>query len=95
MPMPKKVAGLSKIAQIASGSDYTVVLDSDGKVFAFGNNGYGQLGISGNSTRVMEPHQLFIPASQGRVVEIACGEEHSAYLDARGVVHTWGYGVDG
>ena len=43
----------------------------------------------------MQPTQLFIPASQGRIVEIACGEEHSAYLDERGNVHTWGYGIDG
>ena len=93
--MPKKVEGLSKIAQIACGSDYTMARDEDGKVFAFGNNGYGQLGISGNATKVTTPTQLFIPASQGRIVEIACGEEHSAYLDARGQVHTWGYGVDG
>lgn len=55
VPMPKKVEGLEKVKQIACGSDYTIALDSDGKVFAFGNNGYGQLGISGNATKVMKP----------------------------------------
>ena len=34
-------------------------------------------------------------ASHGRIVQIACGEEHSAFLDERGNAHTWGYGIDG
>ena len=93
--MPKKIEGLSKIVRIDCGSDYTMVLDNEGKIHAFGNNGYGQLGISGHGTKVMEPKMLFVSASQGKVIDIACGEEHSAYLDERGVVHTWGYGIDG
>lgn len=93
--MPKKVEGLSNIVSVSCGSDYTLALDSRGKVFAFGNNGYGQLGLTGSATKVTEPKMLFIPASQGKVVEIACGEEHSAYLDEHGNVHTWGYGNDG
>ena len=59
-------------------------LTSEGKVYAWGNNGYGQLGLSGNATKVLAPEQLFIPASVGKVVQISCGEEHSAYLDERG-----------
>ena len=38
---------------------------------------------------------MFISASQGKVVDFSCGEEHSAYVDSRGNVHTWGYGQDG
>ena len=91
----RKVEGLKDIVKVVCGSDYTMALDKRGKIYSFGNNGYGQLGISGNATKVMEPKMLFIPASAGRVVDIACGEEHSAYLDDQGRVHTWGYGNDG
>ena len=78
--LPKKVDGLKDIVKIECGSDYTMALSKDGTIFAFGNNGYGQLGVSGNATKVMKPTK--VPAS--KVIDISCGEEHSAYLDSDG-----------
>lgn len=92
---PQKLNDLSNIVQISAGSDYTMCLDANGKVYAWGNNGYGQLGISGSATKVLSPEKLLISASLGKVVQISCGEEHSAFLDERGSAHTWGYGQDG
>ena len=45
--------------------------------------------------KVFTPTKIFISAAQGKVVDFSCGEEHSAYIDSRGNVHTWGYGQDG
>ena len=72
-----------------------MALDKSGKLYAFGDNTYGQLGSSNDSIRVKEPKRIFVPPSQGKVVDFSCGEEHSAYVDSRGNVHTWGYGQDG
>lgn len=72
-----------------------MALDRDGKLWAFGDNRYGQLGVSVDSLVVSEPTKLFVPASVGGIVDFSCGEEHTAYIDARGNVHTWGYGMDG
>ena len=92
---PKKVEGLSNITKIDCGSDFTMVLDDKGKLFAFGNDVYGQLGIASSNVSIKEPTKLSIPMSQGPVVDFSCGEEHAAYIDSKGNCHTWGYGQDG
>ena len=69
-----------------------MVKDKNGKLYAFGDNSYGQLGINQDTLKILTPQKLFISASQGKVVDFSCGEEHSAYVDSRGNVHTWGYG---
>jgi hypothetical protein len=39
--LPKKIEGLKDIVKIECGSEYTMALDKNGKLFAFGQNGYG------------------------------------------------------
>ncbi|TDZ38686.1 Protein FMP25 [Colletotrichum trifolii] len=48
---PHEVAGLSgfKIAKIAAGDLHSVALGQDGKVFTFGDNTFGQLGIAADA----------------------------------------------
>ena len=41
---PLQVSGLSGVAAIAVGEDYSPALKADGTVWAWGYNGYGQLG---------------------------------------------------
>jgi len=36
-----------------------------------------------------------LPHGAGHVVDFSCGEEHSAFLNDKGEVFTWGYGNDG
>jgi len=43
-PLPAQVPGLSNVVAIAGGYDYSLVVTSNGQVFAFGNDGQGQLG---------------------------------------------------
>src|SRR5205807_2025666 len=38
--------GTNRIVQVAAGPDHGVALDSSGKVWTWGNNGFGQLGRS-------------------------------------------------
>lgn len=38
---------------------------------------------------------MSLPHGAGHVVDISCGEEHSAFLNEKGEVFTWGYGNDG
>lgn len=53
--MPRKIEGLKDIVKIECGSEYTMALDKNGRLFAFGQNGYGQLGVSGKATKVAQP----------------------------------------
>jgi alpha-tubulin suppressor-like RCC1 family protein len=45
----KMPAGSGRIAQIAAGADYSLALTSDGRLYAFGGNNYGQLGSTNNN----------------------------------------------
>ena len=51
---PELVEGLSgvKIRMISSGRDHTICADEEGKVYAWGFNGYGQLGIGNNKIQL-------------------------------------------
>lgn len=72
-----------------------MALDRDGNLWTFGSNNYGQLGLAGINNKCTEPTQITKSRSQGAISDFACGEEHAAYIDSHGSVHTWGYGLDG
>lgn len=44
--IPTKIEGLENIVQVTGTNDSSIALDSNGKVFVFGNNGCGQLGLN-------------------------------------------------
>lgn len=52
---PQKVKNLEGIVKVECGNDYTVVLDDEGRLFTFGNNTYGQLGLVNNVNKLNEP----------------------------------------
>jgi alpha-tubulin suppressor-like RCC1 family protein len=94
--MPKKVEGLKDIVKIDCGMDYTMCMDKNGKLYSWGSNRYGQLGITGTNTyKINKPMSTSIPPGVATVIEFSCGEEHSAFLTEKGEVFTWGYGNDG
>lgn len=90
-PLPiQKESGsrLSKIKAIAAGSNHTVALDSEGKVWTWGRNNHGQLGYSTNSQVSAEPTE--IPGITTPIVAIAAGEYHTLAVTANGKVLAWG-----
>lgn len=88
--------GLGKIVRIDCGMDYTMALDSEGKLYSWGSNRYGQLGTTqANINKHNAPALMHLPHGAGKVVDISCGEEHSAFLNDKGEAFTWGYGNDG
>jgi chromosome segregation ATPase len=78
---------------VAAGSFHTVVLTQQGEVFSWGCGRDGQLGHGDwGSPRV--PH--LVKALQGKdVIQVGCGEYHSAALTSSGELYTWGDGGDG
>ncbi|WP_255203865.1 RCC1 repeat-containing protein [Myxococcus sp. AM011] len=83
---PVQVQGLSGIVTVAPGSNHALAVDSNGRVWAWGNNDYGQLG-NGTYTGSNTPVQV-----QGLtgVVAIAAGVYHSLALREDGTVWAWG-----
>ncbi|MBT0663490.1 chitobiase/beta-hexosaminidase C-terminal domain-containing protein [Geobacter pelophilus] len=88
---PVKVSGLTGVTAIASGDMHCLALKSDGTVWAWGANGYGQLGDGGvvNSSLPVQVSGL------SQVVAIAAGGYHSLALMQDGTVKAWGYNFNG
>jgi len=85
---PTQVPGLSNIVAIAVGDTHTVVLRADGKMFAWGRNFSGQLGIGGadNNDKVSPVETVPVPG----VVAISAGFSFTLALGADGRVWSWG-----
>ena len=93
---PRKTAKLvdilrdKDIVRFACGPRHTVALAKDGAVYSWGYGGDGQLGHGDYQVQTM-PKQ--IRGLQGEhVIDIACGEKHSAALTSGGDMYCWGDG---
>jgi len=74
--------------KIVTGGKHTLSLKVDGTVWAYGQNTYGQLGIG---TQETTDNPIKVEFGTGvKIVDIACGEEHSMALDSAGNVYVWG-----
>jgi autotransporter-associated beta strand protein len=80
------------MVSVAAGGAHTLAIDNQGRVWAWGNNGRGQLGRDpGTTTSSSVP--LMIAASafgNQRVLAVAAGSDHSLALTEDGVVWAWG-----
>lgn len=89
------------IVAISVGRNHVLALKSDGSVWAWGNNGNGQLG---DGTQTFRPTPVRVCDSGAAdcnaqpltgVVAIAAGYDHSVALKADGSVLAWGRNWDG
>ena len=85
-----------KIIKIESGDYFTMALCNQGKIYTWGQNNYGQLGLGkvSQQIKVNKPTKVNF-SNKTQVKEIFAGEDHCACIteDAEGFV--WGYGLDG
>jgi len=73
--------------QIAAGEDHTLVLKSNGTVWAWGNNSNGQLG-NGTTTNSYVPVKVI---GLDTVMAISAGAGHSLAVKSDGTAWAWGY----
>ena len=52
---PTQVSSLSGISQVAAGNDHCLALKSDGTLYAWGNNGFGEIGNGSSGAGVLTP----------------------------------------
>ncbi|XP_073886383.1 X-linked retinitis pigmentosa GTPase regulator isoform X31 [Macaca fascicularis] len=75
-----------KIKQLSAGSNTSAALTEDGRLFMWGDNSEGQIGLK-NVTNVCVPHQVTI----GKPVSwISCGYYHSAFVTTDGELYMFG-----
>ncbi|THF73413.1 RCC1 domain-containing protein [Cohnella fermenti] len=91
------VGGLSAISSLSGGMEHIVALASDGTVWSWGANEYGQLGNATFSSSGV-PVQVLDASDHGAlsgIVAIAAGAYHSLALKADGTVWSWGLNSHG
>lgn len=76
---------LNKVNKISAGGDHSLILDK-GKVHAFGNNSYGQLGVQypGVSSKPIMIQEL------PDIITISAGDQYSLMVDKKGEVYSVG-----
>jgi alpha-tubulin suppressor-like RCC1 family protein len=83
---------LAGVVAVGGGFYFTVALKSDGTVWTWGRNEYGQLGDGTNTTRTV-PVQVLGPGGVGYltgIVAISGGYEHTIARKSDGTVWSWG-----
>ncbi len=73
---------------VAGGGSHSLALKSDGSLWAWGLNNYGQLG-DGTTTNLHTPVQI-MGAGSG-IIAIAAGAYHSLAIKSDGSLWAWGY----
>lgn len=79
-----------RVCQLACGDTHTLVATENGKLYSFGRNQNGQLGL-GHTQDSLSP-QLVQALEGQKVSSVACGAEHSAISTIHGQVYAWGWG---
>ena len=88
---PVRVPGTHPVAQAAAGSNFTLTVRTNGEVWAWGNNAYGQLGDKTHTDR-LTPVRSSAPYG---IVGVAAGRLHGMALRNDGSVWAWGYNGQG
>jgi len=90
---PIQVSNLTGIIAISAGNNHSLALKSDGTVWAWGYNGYGQLGNSttnSSSTPVQVKSSLLGISNLTGITAISAGASYSLALKNDGTVWSWG-----
>ena len=82
----------ASMTTIAGGYSHSVLLNSDGTVWTWGSNSYGELGYVGTGSINLEPRQ--VPGLSG-MTAVAAGTSHNLVLKSDGTVWAWGSNSNG
>jgi alpha-tubulin suppressor-like RCC1 family protein len=84
---PVQAANLSSVVSVRGGEQHSVALKSDGTVWTWGNDGWGQLG---NGKYLSSSTPIQVPGLTA-VTAIAAGSLHNVAVKSDGTVWAWGF----
>ena len=84
------------LIEIACGQDHNLAIDSNGSMYGWGSNKYGQLGSGKSEKRkTIKTPQLLPVFCNYKAVHIALGQNHSLILTEDGNVWSMGWNTGG
>ncbi|SEU37220.1 Alpha-tubulin suppressor [Myxococcus fulvus] len=89
---PTKPVGLPRIKAIAAGQTHSLALDMDGRVWAWGKNDFGQLGLGATGGLVTVPTRV---SGLSSIQAISANGNFSLALGQDGRVWAWGQNASG
>ncbi|KAJ1632864.1 regulator of chromosome condensation 1/beta-lactamase-inhibitor protein II [Pavlovales sp. CCMP2436] len=105
LPRVFDIEGLQQqtLSQVACGEDFSLALTDDGEVYAWGDANYGKLAAPASADMPTDddnlPYQPLPVLVHGfggcRLVQLACGSNHSLALTEGGRVWAWGGAIFG
>ncbi|MBI1823493.1 MAG: hypothetical protein HY200_05155 [Nitrospirae bacterium] len=90
--LPVIVPKIMNVVSIAAGNEHSCAAQSDGSLFCWGDNHFGQLGTG------IQAHQFFPPSKvpiSGEALVVTAGRRHSCALLKDHTVQCWGKGFEG
>ncbi|XP_077402852.1 RCC1-like G exchanging factor-like protein isoform X1 [Vanacampus margaritifer] len=95
--LPLREPQKTRVTQVSCGRAHALVLTDCEGVFSMGNNAYGQCGRDIVDDEVYSGSHMIhkMEGVDGRVVQVACGQDHSLFLTETGRVYACGWGADG
>ncbi|MCL1793885.1 MAG: hypothetical protein FWG34_08445, partial [Oscillospiraceae bacterium] len=86
---------MDNVAQVSAGEYHTMAIKTDGSLWAWGNNDYGQIGDGTTTDRyervlIMEPVYIM-----DNVAQISAGEMYTMAIKSDGSLWAWGYNGNG
>ncbi|XP_054888368.1 X-linked retinitis pigmentosa GTPase regulator [Poeciliopsis prolifica] len=79
------------VKMLAAGSSTSAALTEEGRLFMWGDNSVGQIGLGGKAFAA-EPRELNVGQA---VMWVSCGHRHSAFVTAHGGLYTFGESANG
>ncbi|MCD7948507.1 MAG: InlB B-repeat-containing protein [Oscillospiraceae bacterium] len=95
---PQLISGLSDVEAIAASyNSHSLALTSNGTLYAWGYNYYGQLGMgtTASATPIMTPTAVKSSYFDGKITAIAAGYNFSMAITEKGTLYTWGINTYG
>ena len=82
------------VTQVSAGSSHSLVLTRQGRVFSFGSNRHGRLGLGDTFPRI-RPSPIVMNVEDDEIVQVSAGDAHSLLLSSKGNVYSFGCGTHG
>ena len=95
---PSGGGALTGIVQIAAGAEHALALRSDGTLWTWGYDAYGELGLNQPAGYYSKPSEVVSPSGSGAltgVVDMSGGYLFSVALRSDGTVWSWGRNIQG